>query len=60
MPEADISRKDLIRKFRALGYYGPLSGGRHRFMVRGEKKIIRCSKQRANAEKMLLIRSEPA
>ena len=25
MPEAGISRKDLIRKFRALGYSGPFS-----------------------------------
>ena len=34
-----ISRKDLIRKFRALGYSGPFSGGRHHFMIKGRKKI---------------------
>ena len=34
-----ISRKDLIRKFRALGYNGPFSGGKHQFMVKGRKKI---------------------
>jgi len=34
-----ISRKDLIRKFRALGYSGPFSGGKHQFMIKGKKKI---------------------
>ena len=34
-----LSRRELIRRFRALGYMGPFSGGRHQFMVRGEKKI---------------------
>jgi hypothetical protein len=33
-----LSRRELIRRFRALGYKGPFSGGRHQFMVRGEKK----------------------
>lgn len=34
-----ISRKELIRKFRVLGYSGPFSGGRHQFMIKGKKKI---------------------
>jgi len=34
-----ISRKDLIRKFRALGYEGPFSGGKHQFMIKEERKI---------------------
>ncbi len=34
-----ISRKEIIRKFRVLGYDGPFSGGKHQFMVKGEKKI---------------------
>jgi len=36
---AVISRKELIRKFRALGYGGPFSGGKHQFMVKGKQKI---------------------
>ncbi|MBW2039133.1 MAG: type II toxin-antitoxin system HicA family toxin [Deltaproteobacteria bacterium] len=36
---ANISRKELIKKFKALGYKGPFSGGRHQFMVKGRKKI---------------------
>ncbi|PIQ94269.1 MAG: hypothetical protein COS27_10600 [Nitrospirae bacterium CG02_land_8_20_14_3_00_41_53] len=38
MPSS-ISRKELLRKFKALGYSGPFSGGRHQFMVKGKKKI---------------------
>ncbi len=34
-----ISRKDMLRKFKALGYEGPFSGGRHQFMKKGQKKI---------------------
>ena len=34
-----ISRKELIRKFRALGYEGPFSGGKHQFMLKGKQKI---------------------
>ena len=34
-----IHRRDLIRKFKALGYSGPFSGGRHQFMIKGPKKI---------------------
>ena len=36
---SNISRRELIRKFRGLGYSGPLSGGKHQFMVKGRKKI---------------------
>jgi len=38
MPSS-ISRKELIKKFRALGYTGPFSGGKHQFMIKGRKKI---------------------
>lgn len=34
-----ISRKELIRKFRSLGFTGPYSGGRHQFMVKEELKM---------------------
>ena len=35
---SNISRRELIRKFRALGYSGPFSGGKHQFMVKGRQK----------------------
>lgn len=31
-----ISRRDLIRGLRTLGFEGPFSGGKHQFMVRGD------------------------
>jgi predicted RNA binding protein YcfA (HicA-like mRNA interferase family) len=34
-----ISRRELIRKFRSLGYSGPFSGGKHQFMIKGSQKI---------------------
>jgi predicted RNA binding protein YcfA (HicA-like mRNA interferase family) len=34
-----LSRKNLVRKFKRLGYKGPYSGGKHQFMVRGDLKV---------------------
>ena len=34
-----ISRRDLIKKFRNLGFIGPYSGGKHMFMSKGGLKI---------------------
>ncbi len=34
-----ISRRKLIKKFRALGYTGPFSGSKHQFMKKGQHKI---------------------
>jgi predicted RNA binding protein YcfA (HicA-like mRNA interferase family) len=31
-----ISRKDLIRYLRQLGFDGPYSGGKHQFMLKGD------------------------
>jgi predicted RNA binding protein YcfA (HicA-like mRNA interferase family) len=35
---AQTSRRVMIRKFKALGWEGPRSGGKHQFMVRGTHK----------------------
>ena len=34
-----VSRKDLVRKFRSLGFKGPYTGGKHQFMARGNLKV---------------------
>ena len=34
-----VSRRELIRRLRALGFSGPVSGGKHAFMVRGALKL---------------------
>jgi predicted RNA binding protein YcfA (HicA-like mRNA interferase family) len=36
---SNVSRKELLRKFKNLGYEGPFSGGKHQFMKKGQKKI---------------------
>ncbi len=33
------SRAELIRKFRALGWDGPISGGKHPFMRKDKRKV---------------------
>ena len=35
-----ISRRELIRKFRALGFEGPISGGRHGFRECGQARRL--------------------
>lgn len=34
-----LSRRDLIKRFRALGWEGPRQGRRHAFMVSGDRKV---------------------
>jgi predicted RNA binding protein YcfA (HicA-like mRNA interferase family) len=34
-----ISRRELVRRFRDLGFAGPISGGRHQFMKKGALKV---------------------
>jgi len=36
---SNISRAELIRKFRPLGFKGPFSGKKHQFMIKGNRKI---------------------
>ena len=38
MPRS-LSRREMIRKFRALGFSGPHAGKRHQFMKRDDLKI---------------------
>ncbi|HEX5760184.1 MAG TPA: type II toxin-antitoxin system HicA family toxin [Thermoanaerobaculia bacterium] len=37
---APVSRSELVRRLRALGFEGPFSGGRHQFLVRGSVRLI--------------------
>lgn len=34
-----VSRRELIRRFRALGFQGPYQEGKHAFMVRAPLRI---------------------
>ncbi|MBL7163133.1 MAG: type II toxin-antitoxin system HicA family toxin [Anaerolineales bacterium] len=35
-----ISRRDLVRRLRKLGFDGPYTGGRHEFMICGTRRLI--------------------
>jgi len=34
-----VSLRDLVQRFRKLGFDGPYSGGRHLFMSKGQLKV---------------------
>ena len=34
-----VSRRELIATLRRLGFQGPYSGGKHEFMLRGERVL---------------------
>jgi predicted RNA binding protein YcfA (HicA-like mRNA interferase family) len=34
-----VSRRELIRKLRCLGFSGPAAGGRHHFLKKGALKL---------------------
>jgi len=34
-----VSRRELIAALRRLGFQGPYSGGKHEFMVRGQRVL---------------------
>ena len=38
MPK-NVSHRELVRRFRELGFDGPYSGGRHLFMIKGKLKV---------------------
>ena len=50
----NISWRELVRKFRGLGFDGPYSGGRHLFMVRGTLKVRIPNPHRRDISKHLL------
>ena len=35
-----ISRRDLIRYLRKLGFEGPILGGKHQYMVREKTRLV--------------------
>ncbi len=38
-PFGPISRRDLVRTLQRLGFDGPYSGGKHQFMLPGERTV---------------------
>ena len=34
-----VSHRELVRRLRKAGFVGPFAGGKHLFMVRGERRL---------------------
>jgi len=55
-PLGPISRKDLIRCLRAMGFDGPYSGGKHSFMIKGDVTLTLPNPHRGDISRELLAR----
>lgn len=51
-----ISRRELINRLRQLGFTGPITGGRHEFMIRGNVRLILPNPHRGEISADLLVR----
>ncbi len=51
-----VSRTQLIRSLRELGFAGPFAGGRHEFMQRGDVRLILPNPHRGDIGVDLLAR----
>ncbi|GBC84994.1 hypothetical protein HRbin11_01434 [bacterium HR11] len=51
-----VSRQELIRRLRRLGFTGPYAGGRHEFMVRQDMRLILPNPHRSQISVDLLRR----
>ena len=49
-----ISRKELVRKLKAIGFTGPFSGGKHEFMKRELFRIVVPNPHRGDIGRALL------
>lgn len=51
-----IKRKDLVHYLSKLGFDGPYSGGKHQFMVRGDRTLRLPNPHQSDIGRDLLIR----
>jgi len=51
-----ISRKDLIRCLREVGFGGPYSGGKHSFMIKGNMTLTIPNPHKGDVGRELLAR----
>ncbi len=55
-PFGPISRRDLIRHLRALGFDGPYKGGKHHFMCKGDAALTIPNPHKGDIGRELLAR----
>ena len=51
-----VSRREFIQRMLRLGFDGPFSGGRHEFLVRGDRRLILPNPHRSDISVALLSR----
>jgi len=51
-----VSRRELIERLSRLGFEGPYAGGRHQFMLRGDRRLILPNPHRGEISVDLLAR----
>ena len=51
-----VSRREFVRRLASLGFDGPFSGGRHEFMVRGDRRLTLPNPHRSDIGVALLAR----
>jgi predicted RNA binding protein YcfA (HicA-like mRNA interferase family) len=51
-----VSRQQLVQRLRTLGFEGPYPGGRHEFMLRGDRRLILPNPHRGEISVDLLVR----
>ena len=55
-PFGPISRRDLVRYLRQLGFEGPVSGTRHQIMVKGTLRLHVPNPHQGDISRDLLVR----
>ena len=57
MPQfGPIKRNELVRYLKQLGFEGPYSGGKHQFMIKGDRTLRIPNPHRSDIGKELLAR----
>ncbi|MCU0544623.1 MAG: type II toxin-antitoxin system HicA family toxin [Oscillatoriaceae cyanobacterium Prado104] len=51
-----ISRRDLVRYLREVGFEGPYPGGKHQYMIKGELKLTIPNPHQGDISQALLAR----
>lgn len=51
-----VPRRELVRRLKRLGFEGPFAGGRHEFMLRGDRRLILPNPHRQDIGVSLLAR----
>jgi predicted RNA binding protein YcfA (HicA-like mRNA interferase family) len=51
-----VSCRELIQRLKRLGFEGPYAGGRHEFMLRGDRRLILPNPHRGDISVDLLVR----